>query len=935
MEARWLLRILVVLSLALPAYAQGPARSIVVTTPRRILISGEQLQLRASARDGNSMLRSADSFDWSTSNPSILSVEPGGIVTARGLGAAMITAGLGGLRTSVTIQVFPSRVDILADRYEITVGDTLPMAAVARDINGEVIPNVPFRWEWTGANGNRTNVAAVSDAGVLRAFGNGLVTVKASIAYTNINAALPSSFIGFTHVTITNRKQFRLTRLLASDPLKPPFRLIPMGYGNEMTINDSGQMVFVADLDGLSSGLVRFVNDRFEILLSTGTPGPKAGSFIQSLQTPSINSRGDVLVRAQTSAGDALFLFNQGQGTPVFMQDSLDGGFQRIRNLTTTRYSLNDTGDILFRADYNIAGSQNLYTGLFKLKGTILELVWSNDDPLPGLPKGYQFNYLGLDRNGAAYFTALSNNGNQGGLYRADGLTAPVRIVGYGDRLSGGNVTYLEAWAFAMSPNGTVAINGQTRDNQTSRGFVVRFRPGDAAPQSLAVDFVQNRPVAVNNSGEVIFVGSPPGRWGAYRWSGSAATPLLLSFTDTGQTMIDGGGLNSFDDFAINARGIVYARVKTTANDMVMVQADTRRVLFGAGTSLNVPANLNFFRFVPGATNGSPYILTGGNQNWSVHEVSPPGLVPQFVTGDRPESGAAGFNMCTVFRGPTGDLYFGGGSSNGSNLYRYSRPRAEAIVRATNGDWVQCDNNNVANGDGMVIYQVAANNTNQLRLFSTYKGRTTILASFRGTDQTPSPGGGFFQGLNWNKSLAVDERGRVMASFNIQNGPPGLFLYENGKWQTAGLFSNMRFDGLSVTALQGIVASGGKFIALFQTPGFGNIIAEYTGDVWTPLIKRGSLLPNGSEINNVNNSFAANSRGDIVAAVQSNGGFAIIMRTVDGESHFLYNIGDVTDAGEMFSSSQVELDIRDDRRVYIMGTTIEDKQVLYLAEPLF
>ena len=79
-----------------------------------------------------------------------------------------------------------------------------------------------------------------------------------------------------------------------------------------------------------------------------------------------------------------------------------------------------------------------------------------------------------------------------------------------------------------------------------------------------------------------------------------------------------------------------------------------------------------------------------------------------------------------------------------------------------------------------------------------------------------------------------------------------------------------------------------------------------------------------------------NSNGDAACAVFTNGGNTIVMRAADGTFRMVYNIGDITEAGDLFpSNTQIELDLRDDRRLYLIANSIYDKRVLYVAEPLF
>jgi len=174
----------------------------------------------------------------------------------------------------------------------------------------------------------------------------------------------------------------------------------------------------------------------------------------------------------------------------------------------------------------------------------------------------------------------------------------------------------------------------------------------------------------------------------------------------------------------------------------------------------------------------------------------------------------------------------------------------------------------------------------------------------------------------------------VMASLNVSNGPAGIFLYENGAWRTLSLFRDMRFDNVAVLSLQNLIASEGKFIAVFQVTG-SSLIAQYADGQWTTLVKRGDKAPNGADINGVSNNLSVNRRGDVACIAQINGGFAVMVHTADGANHQAYLIGDITEDGDIFTLSNFELDLRDDRTLYFIGISVSDKQQLYVADPLF
>jgi len=926
--------------------AQGPARSIIVVTPKNVLTVGEEVQLGALTRDQTGTPRRADSFTWSSINPAVVSVDPNGVATAKGIGFATVAANVGTLRGTVIIQTFPQRVDVLADRYEISVGEELQMAAVARDIRDEVIPNAPFRWEWAGDNGGQTNTARVSQSGVLTAVAAGAVTVRAVIPYTGVPAGLTQNFIAFARVVIRNREDYRLRRLLASDPLPAPVRLRPVFNGLEFSVNDSGQMAFVADFSGLSNALMRYDNGRFELLASAGMPSPVPGALISSFSTPSINSRGEVLANLPASgggggmSGNALVVFDKsGAGKPVFFDNQSDGAFQRLNFFNTSRYSLNDSGAILFMANFQIPGSQQFQVGMFKLTGTDLQAMSTTMDRLPGFPpiQSYGYGRFGIDRNGAAYFVAVA--GTQSALYKADGQNAPVRIAGTGDNLGGFVVQSINS--LGIAPNGNIAF---TASSTTFESKAFRFRPTDRAPQMVRSEWVQYGPISINDAGDVVVVGNAEQSWGLHRWSGDTMTMLLTNSPEEGRQVV-GATIDNFSDALINSQGQVYTHALTTDNDSVIVRADNRQLLFRSNAAVNVSPNLNFMGFVPGAGSGPPQLLTGGAPQ-SIHEVVGQNLNPIFIAGDRPTADARGFILSSSTRTPSGTLYYSGYFWGGSVIMRYSNGRSEKVFQApgtattsssstVNLNWVSGDSNLVASNDGTVVF-TGTTSTGQSLLLSYSRGQARVIAFLGGNDATPSPSGGQFERLDWTRSISIDNQGRIVASINVRNGGSGIFLYENGAWRTVSLLQDLRIDGQQVTGVQTLDAASGKIFAAFFTPGFSTVIAEYSNGRWTSVVGRGLTLPTGAEINSVNAPIVFNGNGDLACSVFTTAGTAIIVRTADGNIRVVYVAGQFIETGDLFSpNSLLQFDLRDDRRLYVIATTVYDQRVLYLAEPLF
>ena len=915
------------------AHAQFEARSIVVSAPKTTMVAGEQVTLFAVARDENGATRS-DGFRWESDNQGILTVDQQGVVTARRVGTTNVNVNIDDAWTFLTLVVLPLRVDVGTGVSEVFVGDTVQFTATALDINGAPIPDTEFYWKVSGPNGYYTRTASISQTGLMQAREAGRVTVKATLNF-DAQPGQPAQFIAFADVVITRPAEFRLTRLLATDPIEGPFAIRQIDWFG-LAGNDSGQFGFVSSLGGLTSGVVLYSNPTLDLLASAGKPGIFPRSVLWSFRGVALNDNGQVLSIARAlGTSNSLVLSSVTDSAVVLVGGQTQGSFQQIRNFDITRYSLNDRGDIVFRGQYDLSGGPEDQDGIFKLSDGNLRAVWGTTLPLADFPDGYQFFHeFGIDGNGVVYFTV--DDGPTRAIYRADGLSAPQKLVSTGDSLGGSTIEYIAN--LAISPNGTIAFDAVPTDG--SRQGPARY---DSTGNMVMLE-VGNfyRTHSVNDRGEVAFTGDAGDGFGFYRWDGNKATALLLWADPVG-----GGGAGPFFDAHITSSGTVYGLIGTTEDSNVVVETESRRVLFKDGDLVNASATLSFLGFVPGAQSGFPYIYTGG-QIPSIFQVSPAGLVPVWLAGDRPGGETSNRSLSTAARNPRGDLYLapldGVFRHTGSleTLVDYSEPIAlnpfQSITLDWTDGWYEGSNYLAANDAGTLVWRAQSDSFS--RLLSIENGRVTVLANFGGNDQTPAPGGGVFEDLfgtgRTASAIAVDDTGRVMVSAQVRDGPDGVYLHENGQWQTAALFDQTEIGGAAVSRVDMFRAAGGRFFALFGRRSGGPVLAEYVSQQWETIVQNRDALPNGAEIYWVQDPFDVNRRGDIALCLNINGGTALFLRTSDGTLHTVYRTSEQTEQGDRFWQWQnFDLDLRDDGSLYFIGTDLLDRRVMYLAEPLF
>lgn len=172
-----------------PAPAESrPTRLYTLTSPLSVLTVGDSVALRLTANDGAPVR----GVTWSSSATDRATVSANGLVRARSAGNATITARVDGVAHSTTIAVrapvvaeapppAPRTFSLTAPASEVTVGDSIALRLTAND--GDPVGAV----RWTSSAPDR---ATVSGSGVVRAVGEGPVTITAQIGAQSYTSQL-------------------------------------------------------------------------------------------------------------------------------------------------------------------------------------------------------------------------------------------------------------------------------------------------------------------------------------------------------------------------------------------------------------------------------------------------------------------------------------------------------------------------------------------------------------------------------------------------------------------------------------------------------------------------------------------------------------------------------------------------------------------------
>ncbi|MFL5391917.1 MAG: Ig domain-containing protein, partial [Myxococcales bacterium] len=102
---------------------------VAIESPTTLVFVGTTLPMRATVLDANDAPLANVPVSWSTSDPSVATVDPNGVVTAKGQGLATITASGGGASGKTPIHVTTSSLDVQPSASEALAGNTVQLSA--------------------------------------------------------------------------------------------------------------------------------------------------------------------------------------------------------------------------------------------------------------------------------------------------------------------------------------------------------------------------------------------------------------------------------------------------------------------------------------------------------------------------------------------------------------------------------------------------------------------------------------------------------------------------------------------------------------------------------------------------------------------------------------------------------------------------------------
>jgi uncharacterized protein YjdB len=160
----------------------------VIVAPASLSLTAleETAQATANAHDANGHAVTGKAFTWQSSDEGVATVSTSGLVTAVANGAAVVTATTDGVsgNADVTVSQEVAAVTVTPAATTITaLGETVQLAAMAQDGNGNAVAGKTFTWA-----SSDVDIATVSNSGMVTAVASGAAVVTAATGGMSGNA---------------------------------------------------------------------------------------------------------------------------------------------------------------------------------------------------------------------------------------------------------------------------------------------------------------------------------------------------------------------------------------------------------------------------------------------------------------------------------------------------------------------------------------------------------------------------------------------------------------------------------------------------------------------------------------------------------------------------------------------------------------------------
>lgn len=157
---------------------QAPVASIVISPANPAVVVGGTQLLTASPRDLAGNVLSGRVVTWATSNATLATVSPGGLVSGRSAGTLTVTASSEGVSSPTTVVVTNPPVATVAvtpAASTVASGGSYQFSAIVRDAAGNILSDRAVTW-----SSSNPAVATVSATGLVAARATGTTVLRAT-----------------------------------------------------------------------------------------------------------------------------------------------------------------------------------------------------------------------------------------------------------------------------------------------------------------------------------------------------------------------------------------------------------------------------------------------------------------------------------------------------------------------------------------------------------------------------------------------------------------------------------------------------------------------------------------------------------------------------------------------------------------------------------
>lgn len=159
--------------------------ALVTVTPGNLTLRRTNTrQLTAVARNAQNVIITGRTFRWSSSNSAIVAVDANGLVSAVGVGAAVVTAETDqtvGRAEIIVTEVPLGSCSLAPTSFRVTTTQSVQPNLTLRDTANNVVPNLGRGVAWTSSN---ENVATVTQTGFVTTRRAGTATITAASTET-------------------------------------------------------------------------------------------------------------------------------------------------------------------------------------------------------------------------------------------------------------------------------------------------------------------------------------------------------------------------------------------------------------------------------------------------------------------------------------------------------------------------------------------------------------------------------------------------------------------------------------------------------------------------------------------------------------------------------------------------------------------------------